>query len=211
MEPYFETSQITIYHGDCRDILPNIKNVNTIISDPPYGINIVKTGKIGGNGNKYKPMIGDDSPFDPAFLLHYPKVCLWGANHYASRLPDSSRWFLWDKREDDPSNSFADAELAWVNLKGPARIFRYLWNGYRKKGEIGQKRVHPTQKPVALMRWCTEMIRPDGLICDPYMGSGSVLRAAADLGYAAVGIEIEERYCEAAARRFEQLELPFDI
>ncbi len=61
------------------------------------------------------------------------------------------------------------------------------------------------------MRWCIEMLQPDGLICDPYMGSGSVLRAAADLGYPVVGIEMEESYCEVAARRFEQLDLPLDI
>lgn len=84
---------------------------------------------------------------------------------------------------------------------------RHLSRGAIRDSERGEKRVHPTQKPVAVMRWLIEKVQPRGLILDPYMGSGSVLVAAKQLGYRAIGFEIQKRYCEAAARRLEQVEV----
>jgi site-specific DNA-methyltransferase (adenine-specific)/modification methylase len=152
-------------------------------------------------------IIGDDEPFDPSHLLSYRRVILWGGNHYASCLPDSRCWLVWDKRAGGKSDNQADTELAWTNFDEPARLFSHLWRGTIKESEKDQRRVHPTQKPVSLMQWCLSIAKPCGVVCDPYMGSGSTLRAAANMGFPCVGIELNERYCEAAAKRLEQLVL----
>jgi site-specific DNA-methyltransferase (adenine-specific) len=157
------------------------------------------------------PVVGDTQPFDPAPLLRFPRVVLFGANHYADRLPPSPTWLVWDKRDGVASDDNADCELAWTNLGGPARLYRHLWRGLCRASEQGQRHLHPTQKPVALMAWIiANWTKPGDLILDPYMGSGPVLRAAKDLGRRAIGIEIEERYCEIAARRLGQEVLPLE-
>lgn len=99
----------------------------------------------------------------------------------------------------------ADCELAWSNLGGPARIIPHRWKGLVRASERGESTKHPTQKPVYLMAAIIEWrTKPGDLILDPYMGSGPVLRAAKDLGRKAIGIEIEEAYCEVAANRLAQ-------
>ena len=139
-------------------------------------------------------------PFLPNHLLTFDSIILWGANHYASRLESARGWLVWDKRGGIPSNDQSDCELAWTNFLGVARLFHRYWNG----GGINEERWHPTQKPIGLMRWCIELAPPHELVIDPYMGSGTTLRAAKDLGRRAIGIEIEERYCEIAAKRLSQ-------
>jgi site-specific DNA-methyltransferase (adenine-specific)/modification methylase len=141
--------------------------------------------------------------------LERPTI-LFGANHYCSRLPDASRWLMWDKLDGLTSkraigfNDQADGELAWSNLGGPARIHRQRWAGAMKSGEDKQtRRRHPTEKPVELMRWCIQQC-PAGVVLDPFMGSGTTLRAAKDLGRKSIGVELEERYCEIAAKRLGQ-------
>ena len=210
VKPYYEEPGITIYHGDCRDILPSLPKVDLVLTDPPYGIGY-SHGKGGGKLARstqfdHHPIIGDDKPFDPKPFLNYPEVILWGANHYASRLPDSAHWLIWDKRDGICTNDQSDCEMAWVKGKGNARIFRHLWNGMLKASEQGEKRVHPTQKPVELMQWCIQNITTNTYqtILDPFMGSGTTLRAAKDLGRKAIGIEIEEKYCEIAVKRLAQ-------
>jgi site-specific DNA-methyltransferase (adenine-specific)/modification methylase len=99
----------------------------------------------------------------------------------------------------------SDGEIAWTNTTKSTRIFRHLWFGLARESEVGSH-LHPTQKPIALMTWCIRQSRvlPGSLILDPYMGSGPTIRAAKDANCRAIGIEIEERYCEVAARRLEQ-------
>lgn len=207
MKPYYEDEAVTIYHGDCREILPAIQFQGLVVADPPYGISYNPSG--GGKGWSTKTfdeedrLIGDDAPFDPAVLIHFDRMILWGANHYANQLPCSPTWYVWDKRENFPSNDFSDCEFAWSNLGGPSRVFRHYWSGAIRASERAEQRVHPTQKPLALMRWCIEQSR-DPNVLDPFMGSGTTLRAAKDLGRKAIGIEIEEKYCEIAAKRMAQ-------
>jgi len=210
--PYYQEAGITIYHGDCRDILPHV-SADVVVTDPPYGIGAVLKGKTFGTSNAcatndYLPIVGDDSPFDPSPFLCFGGVVLWGANHYAARLPSESCWLVWDKRDGMKSNPLADCELAWTNLGGPARLFSHRWMGMIRDSEREQ-RVHPAQKPSALMRWCLGFVRGD-LVLDPFMGSGTTLVAAKQLGRRAIGIEIEERYCEIAIKRLRQEFLPFE-
>jgi site-specific DNA-methyltransferase (adenine-specific) len=110
---------------------------------------------------------------------------------------------VWDKRDGLTSNDFADCELIYTNLSGVARLFSHRWSGALRDSERGEARVHPTQKPLVLMRWLIELTVAETIL-DPYMGSGTTLRAAKDLGRKAIGIEIEERYCEIAANRLRQ-------
>jgi site-specific DNA-methyltransferase (adenine-specific) len=210
MRPYFQRDGATIYHGDCRGILPTLQ-VDTICADPPFGINL--EARRGGNRSKLAAALndyrifGDDEPFDPAHLLGFRRVILWGGNHFASRLPDTRCWLLWDKRKGGKSDDQADAEIAWTNFDEPTRLYSHLWRGMIKDSEKDERRITPTQKPVSLMRWCLTVAKPLGVVCDPYMGSGSTLRAALDMGFPCVGIDVEERLCEAAARRLEQMTL----
>lgn len=218
MQPYYDQDGITIYHGDCREVLPTLDatSVDLVLTDPPYGINertdrASKGRAILAPCYDFPPVAGDDQPFDPAHLLAFKRVVLWGANYYADKLPTSPSWLVWDKRDGIPSNDNADCEMAWSNLGGPARLYRHRWNGMIKASERDKKRVHPTQKPVVLMAWIIgEHTAAGDLVLDPYMGSGPTLRAAKDLGRRAIGIELEERYCEIAAKRLQQsvLSLP---
>ena len=216
--PYYSHAGITIYHGDCRDILPHV-TADVVVTDPPYGIglntdnsrfsggtrgNIAKRGNGVGTGSGV-PIVGDEAPFDPSFLLRYgERFIVWGWNHFADKLP-SGACLVWLKRHDDAFGSFlSDAEVAWYSRGHGVYCRRDLSNN-----AIAHERSHPTQKPVALMRWCLSFV-PDGVVLDPFMGSGTTLVAAKQLGRRAIGIEIEERYCEIAVKRLAQEVLPLE-
>jgi site-specific DNA-methyltransferase (adenine-specific) len=202
-----------------------------VIADPPYGFGQARqgrakraktdTGKNGGvdtadiRGGVYRgtwrgweDMPGDDEAFDPAHLLHYPRLILFGANHYANAIPASGSWLVWDKRNGATPDDNADAELIWTNLGGPVRMYRQCWRGFTRENdslEMTEKHLHPTQKPVLMMHWLIERYtEPGDLIVDPYTGSGPVLRAAKNLGRRAIGIDVELRYVKVAAERLQQ-------
>jgi DNA modification methylase len=215
MKPYYEDDAVTIYHGDCREILPTLM-ADAVVTDPPYGIAYV--GSVGGSSihsqggkrsRKSEAIVGDREPFDPALLLGYPYVAMFGAQHYASRLPDGGTLHVWDKRGDYKPVHTADFDTVWINRKEPGRILRCVWRGICREVEHDQAIVHPTQKPLRVMEWVIGMFPDAAVIADPFMGSGTTLRAAKDLGRRAIGIEIEERYCEIAARRMGQEVLDF--
>jgi site-specific DNA-methyltransferase (adenine-specific) len=210
--PYYADDLVTIYHGDCREMDLAALGGGVVVTDPPYGIGWnTLGGSSGRSGQDFPAMVGDQEAFDPALILSLglPTV-LFGANHYADSLPPSSSWVVWDKRPTMASTDQADCEMAWTNLGGPARMFRMTWNGghteiYINAGEQanGKRRYHPTQKPLAVMRFVIQRC-PEGTVLDPFMGSGSTLVAAKSLGRRSIGIEIEERYCEIAAQRCSQ-------
>lgn len=200
----------TLYLGDCLEILPMLPMVNALISDPPYGQNF-RLGKGEGRNPKWKkrhsgiPIINDDKPFNPAPWLEYPHVVLWGANSYASRLPDRRLWLVWDKRHDIGSCDFADCELAWTNLNSPIRRKKHRWSGVCRESESGETVLHPTQKPVAVMAWCMEQVKVPirATVLDPFMGSGTTGVACVTSGRKFIGVEIDPDYFAIACRRIE--------
>lgn len=208
LKPYFAKNNVQIFCADSTSFAVEIASSGAlVIADPPYGVNERTNRRSSGRGkiafgNDFPPVIGDDKPFDPSPWLSCDRLVLWGGNHYANRLPNSSSWLSWDKRDGQGSNDNADCELAWTNLGGPARQFHHTWNGALRASERWEARSHPTQKPIALMRWIIEeFAKDDDLIIDPYMGSGATIIAAMELGMPAIGFEIEERYCKASKSR----------
>ncbi len=212
MKPYYQDSLCTIYHGDCREVLPSIE-ADVLVTDPPYGIGW-RTPVSSLRPKSGMAVVGDDEPFDPVHLLRFRRAVIFGANNFAHLLPPSRGWFVWDKRYGMPGNDRGDAELAWTNVLGAIRIIRVLWNGGGSLlAENGPARaIHPTQRPLRLMRSVLEAVsEPGESVVDPYMGTGTTLRAAKDLGRYSIGIEIEERYCEIAAKRLSQETLGLDV
>ncbi len=198
--------EVELYLGDCKHWLPKITGIDAIVGDPPYGIG--KLNKFGSRSKatdamSYRPIIGDDEPFDPKHLLVYPVVSLWGANWYASRLPDSGGWLIWDKKDGGTSDNFSDVEMAWTNNSNTARILHHKWRGMIRASEQNEPRLHSTQKPIEVMKWNIEQLglEPGATICDPYMGSGTTGIAALQLGYRFIGIELDPSYFAIAQRR----------
>jgi DNA modification methylase len=204
VNPYYQDDLVTIYHGDCREWMPE---ADVIVTDPPYGMAYRHGLRKGGvaYGNDGVTIAGDDEPFDPQPILRMGlPTLLWGANHYASRLPDSRGWLVWDKRDGDGPTDQSDAEMAWTNVLSVVRVYSTRWRGALRTGrEQREGRLHVNQKPVALMAWAIGFM-PPGVVLDPFAGSGSTLVASKEAGRRSIGIEIEERYCEIAAQRCSQ-------
>lgn len=216
MKPYYERNGITIFHGNCLEIMPSLPGVDLLLADPPYGMkNNPDSSRFSGgtrghiskkgNNGKFKTkIIGDNIAFDPIPFLSFNKVVLWGMNHFAKMLPVGTT-LVWIKKYSKAFGSFlSDAELAW--MKGGCGV--YCKRDLSLLSETRQ-RQHPNQKPISLMKWCIEKAGNPEMVLDPFMGSGTTLRAAKDLNHKAIGIEIEEKYCEIAAKRLSQEVLPF--
>jgi len=192
------------------------EKADMVFTDPPYGISIV--GNQGTAGNfpgtsaprlKAKPIIGDESPFNPSHLIDLaPIVVLWGANHYADKLPPHSKWLIWDKKDGAFEGSdLGDCEIAWTNQKGAARLLHHTWQGMYRKGEGERsKRLHPTQKPIALTEWALDIMSVinKGIVLDPYGGSGSTLIACEKLDRKCYMMEIDEHYCDVIIERWQK-------
>jgi site-specific DNA-methyltransferase (adenine-specific) len=214
MKPYYQDDAVTIYHGDCFQVIKEINNIDAVVADPPYGIGYKpqKHNSKKGWGNRNfcatDRLFGDTGKldFNPSeiFLKYKQKPQIWwGANNYADCLPRSRGWLVWYKADGMEKTDFGHAELAWTNINIPIRGINYLWMGAVKKGERNRS-VHPTQKPIQVTLWVLSFLPKSEMILDPFMGSGTTLRAAKDLGRKAIGIEIEEKYCEIAAKRMRQ-------
>ena len=202
--------------ANVRELLGDrLNDVKMVFSDAPYGINVVaKDGSLGGNTKgKYAQILGDDTKevaynsFNLCQKLFKNSIqFFWGANHFASVITDSSCWIVWDK-QDGKSVTFADCELAWTNISQPARIFKHIWDGFRRDSEQGEMRVHPTQKPVELFVWCAEKYgQPKDIVFDPFLGSGiSVMGCEKMQGDRTVyGMELSPEYIEIILQRFSK-------
>lgn len=203
----------TLYLGDYRDVLPGLQGVTAIVADPPYGNDYRQKrsrDKLVKPDTTHAPIVGNAEPFDPGPLLQAaPVVVLWGANYYADKLPANGKWLVWDKREGTTPDDGADVELAWTNLRGVPRMHRQLWRGICRRGEEnvsrGAKKLHPNQKPVALMDWCLRQagVGADGLVVDTHMGSGTTALACLRRGVPFVGIEIDPVHFQTAVQRLQ--------
>jgi len=204
--PYYEDALITIYNADCRQVLPFLPKQDLLLTDPPYGIGYGgKKNSVGGTEgrakNGWKTWKTDwDEEAPPKWLIDMiqdaaKEAIVWGGNYYS--LPPSMGWLVWDKGQRD--FSLADAELAWTSRDKAVRCFDY------SRGEAARDgRVHPTQKPVALMRWCLSLVEDAKTVLDPFAGSGTTGVACKLEGRKATLIEISEEYCESAAKRLSQ-------
>lgn len=154
----------------------------------------------------YDAIIGDDTTDTAVAAYHMlvtlgvPAIALWGGNYFANHLPPSRCWLVWDK---ETNGNFADAELAWTNQDKVVKLFTHQWSGLMKGSERGQRRVHPTQKPVVLAEWVADTIAPKArTVLDLFLGSGSVLIAAQTRGLRCFGMELSPSYVDVATARW---------
>ena len=213
MKPYYEEDGITIYHGDCREVLPvaSIGSAALLITDPPYGIahasNHIADSTTAAWMNS--SIEGDqDCALRDAVLPLFGEWACFGSPKVSA--PAGMRDVLiWDK---GPASGMGDLSWPWKRSWELIFVAGTHWTGHRDEGVIkggwvvtraSMGRVHPNEKPVPLMEYLIKK-HPANLIVDPFAGSGSTLVAAKKRGRRAIGVEIKERYCEIAARRLAQ-------
>ena len=199
MRPYYEADGVTIYHGDCRDVLPTLAPVDLLLTDPPYGIDTT-----GGWPGRTKPLPWDRAPVNDitAICASARDQIIWGGNYYP--LPPSRGWLVWFKRDSVPTA--ASVELAWTSFDMNARLIDHTIAATNAE-RVG----HPTQKPERVMAWSLSFAPQAQTVLDPFAGSGTTLVVAKRMGRRAIGIELDERYCEIAARRLSQRALPLEM
>jgi DNA modification methylase len=188
----------TLYHGDCREILPTLPPHDLILTDPPYGISyasnpIVGKGKKASN-HKEKDWDEDVPPLWLFGLMREKSkhMIVWGGNYFG--LPPSRGWLSWFKPDGPPS--MGHFELAWTSMDMLCRQFE------RSIGATNAERVgHATQKPILLMEWCISLAPESATVLDPFMGSGTTGVACANTGRKFTGIEKDPEYFEIACQR----------
>ena len=224
MKPYYQDDSCTIYHGDCRDVLPLLEPVDLVLTDPPYENEAhTRTRRTRAFLEDRKPFeeIPFDAMTDELRALLCGLKCNWlicfcqveGVEKYRPYLKEKyKRSMVWIKPDgspqftgDRPGMGYETIIAAWC-AKGRSR-----WNGGGRHGvfacnvrDVLSDRRHPTQKPLKLIQELTELFSLGGMILDPFMGSGTTLVAAKNLNRKAIGIELEEKYCEIAAKRLSQ-------
>ncbi len=226
MEPIV-IGNATLYLGDCRDILPTLGKVDAVVTDPPYGIGADKAAKAAAEQRKaaqarpaglrskagrgwadYGETNWDDvRPHPECFALirnAAPSQIILGGNYFTDLLPPTMRWLVWDKGQRD--FSLADCEFAWSSEQKAARIFTYP-----RAAALQDGKEHPTQKPIALMKWCIDFFPKANTILDPFMGSGTTGVAAVQMGRKFIGIEREEKYFAIACKRIEDAQRQGDM
>lgn len=224
-QPYYQDEYATIYHADCRDILPHLPKVDLLLTDPPYGVKYV-TARRSRTDKLRRPIEGDDSV--NVFAAAWPIM--------REKLRDDRHWYVfasprkiaevaiivspykhilaWDKGNrgtvGDLKCGFGEAwEAIFYGMKGrrplrgprPRTVIRRDWSSTMDP-------VHPTVKPIDLLRQITQYSAHEGeIVLDPFMGSGTTLVAAKSLGLQCIGIEREEAYCEIAVKRLQDAPL----
>ena len=196
-----------VYLEDCVKALKryNDNHFDLAIVDPPYGIDIAN--KLSNHStvkhtakdwDKYTPT---QEYWDELFRVSKNQI-VWGGNYLMSKIQkDSACWIFWDKNNGD--STFADGELAWTSFNSPVRLAKIHWCGSAAKHETGQNKIHPTQKPIKLYDWILmKYAKPNDLILDTHLGSGSSRIAAYKGGFNFVGFEIDQEYYEKQEKRF---------
>jgi len=204
IEPYYEKNGITIYNGDCAEVLPTLGRFDLLLTDPPYGIDAGNMNLGGYASSRLKPSDWDKEQPEPETIAATIQGCdraiIWGGNYF--ELKPSRQFVVWDKTPEMEGRSFAECEMAWCSWDAVSRIYRF--------SPTQMKKLHKTQKPLPLMQWCLKLAGPVSSVLDPFMGSGTTLVAAKLAGLKATGIEINKRYCEIAAKRLAQGVLAFN-
>lgn len=241
-EPYFQDESCTIYHGDCRDILPLLEpgSIDVLLTDPPYASGARRDAERQVRGSMLRETEDED-------WFSHDAMTTWGFNWFLRSLLMPMRsalargahmyvftdWrmqptiygmleahgfrvnhsLVWDKEHFGMGAYWRNQHehIVFASNGMPSGMLnRGMGSVLRCKTVSAEARIHPTEKPSALLNRLLGAV-PGAVVLDPFMGSGPTLRAAKDLGRKAIGIEIEERYCEIAARRLSQMVLPIAV
>ena len=210
MSLYYQDEHVTLYHGDCLTEHREWLDADVLVTDPPYGMGYVES-RSSTRSNSFIPVGGDSSlaARDGALRGWGGRPALVFGTWRMPRPPATRQLIVWDKGD---SPGMGDLSLPW----GPAHEEVYVlgegWAG-RRRANIYRARTlppgspdrpeHPTPKPVGLMEALIAYC-PPGIIADPFAGSGATLHAARNLGRRAIGVELEEKYCEIIAKRLDQ-------
>lgn len=194
MKPYYEEKGITIYHADCREVLPTLAPADLMLTDPPF------EGYDGEQGRDWVYVPLEDLPFPST-----RQFIFWSAT---KDFPlDYSAVHIWHK-----PNGRSNEHYERIFERNGQKVCR-VWRESAINSQVAAQMCgdvfteHPTQKPIRLIRNILLLAKASSVL-DPFMGSGTTLRAAKDLGLDAVGVELNERYCEIAAKRLQQEVLP---
>lgn len=216
-----------LVQGDCRVVLPVLPKVDACVTDPPYGIGADKAAKAAAEQRKAaeaKPLgqrtkagrgwadygetdwddVRPDKEVFDLILKAGKEQIIWGGNYFTDLLPPTMQWLVWDKGQRD--FSLADCEFAWSSQHRAARIF-----DYPRARALQDGKEHPTQKPIALMKWCIDMLPKAETVLDCFLGSGTTGVAAVQMGRDFIGIEREAKYFDIACRRIEQAQRQGDL
>ena len=191
---------VTLYLGDCREILPTLGKVDACVTDPPYGIGM-DGGNVGYKGfNDFEKLdwdkIAPDQELFDLVLKSAERHIIWGGNYFLDHLGSSQGFVIWDKKQPQDF-SLAMCELAWSSIQAPAKIFRY-------SVLAGESKQHPTQKPMALYRWLVKNYAKQGdRILDTHVGSASSLVVYEEMGFEYVGFELDADYYRDSCKRLE--------
>ena len=213
----FEIGEHRLLCGDSTDSdsvakLMDGQKADMVFTDPPYGISHSGKGiKGSAKENDFGQILGDNdvtvaidafnlcqSLFSDATLI------FWGANYYSSCLPNGFGWLVWDKQRE--GDTFSGAELAFVNKGVKVDVFRHQWHGMIKGSEMGEKRVHPTQKPIALVEWSFTNYKAQDNILDLFLGSGTTMVASHNTKRKCYGMELDPKYCQVIVDRMKKLD-----
>jgi DNA modification methylase len=218
----FEIGEHRLLCGDSTDSdqvakLMNGQKADMVFTDPPYGISHSGKG-IKGNAkeNDFGEILGDN---DVTVAIDAFNLCqslfsdatmiFWGANYYSSCLPNGFGWLVWDKQRE--GDTFSGAELAFVNKGIKVDVFRHQWHGMIKGSEMGEKRVHPTQKPIALVEWSFTNYKAQDNILDLFLGSGTTMVASHNTKRKCFGMELDPKYCQVIVDRMQKLDPTLEV
>ena len=188
----------TLYHGDCREVLPTLPKHDLLLTDPPYGIGIDGQRQSLSTARKAHEFLGWDNETPPQWLfglMHEKAVAhiIWGGNYYP--LPSNKRCVIWDKMQPEKL-SFGMFDYAWTSFDGANKIFR-------QSVQLEANKIHPIQNPVALYKWLLKnYAKPGDKILDTHGGSMSIAIACYDLGFDLTLCELDKDYYEAGKKRF---------
>ena len=203
MKSYYENESVTLYHGDCLEVMPELGVFDLLLTDPPYGLPKDSSngrGKLKNRsfnaGNIQTWDIAPDGITLALLMKSAVQHIIWGGNYF--ELPPCRCFVVWDKCQ--PWDNFSKCEYAWTSIVKPAKLFKLDTRSYKK--------IHPTQKPIQLMEYCIEKVadKETVTVFDPFAGSGTTGVACMNLKRKCILVEMEERYCEIAANRLQSTE-----